>query len=111
MYKVTKALTGILCLGLVFCSGCGSTVMYARATKLPEETQGFMRLAQSSVKVNVVGKDTVSNFKVEQPGAYVLVHEQDVKQLVQNTKKYQAVLDMLRVKDPGIYSEALKVGE
>jgi hypothetical protein len=49
-----------------------------------------MRLAQSSVKVNIVGKDDVGEFKtVEQPGAYCLVHEQDLKVFVENTKKLQ----------------------
>lgn len=75
---------------IVFLCSCGQNkIFYARATRLPEEAQGFMRLAQNSVKVNIVGKDDVGEFRVEQPGAYLLVHEQDVKALVENTKKLQ----------------------
>lgn len=52
-----------------------------------------MRLAQDSVEVNVIGQDGVATFSTVDPGGYVLIHEQDLKQFVRNTKRLQELLE------------------
>ena len=70
---------------LILCAGCMQTeILYARATKLPEEVDGFMRVAQKSVQVNVVGRQEIAD--VECAG-YLLIHEQDLAKLIDNTRK------------------------
>ena len=75
-------------------TGCltQTRVLYARATKLPEEVKGFMRLAQQEVRVNVIGDEKVGTFKTVNAAAYILIHEQDLARLVLNTKKLQELL-------------------
>lgn len=100
---------------LVFVSSClrRDVVQYARATKLPEECQGFMRLVDGKVTVAIIdtknAETTVSTFdtgekkpvpvlvngkltKVE-CSAYLIVHEQDVAQFVRNTQRLQRILN------------------
>jgi len=87
-------------------------VQYARATKLPEECNGFMRLVDGKVTVAIIDTKTesaVSTFdtgekkpipvlvngkltKVE-CSAYLVVHEQDVAQFVRNTQRLQRILN------------------
>lgn len=69
-------------------AGCltRTKILYARGTRLPEEAQGFMRIAQDRVEVNVIGQDGIGTFVVD-PGGYLIVHEQDVAQFVRNTKE------------------------
>jgi hypothetical protein len=73
-------------------------VQYARATKLPDELTGYMRLAESKVKVNVIGTPAVGAFdasertKSSKPeerslSAWLVLHEQDVAQFVRNTQQ------------------------
>ena len=82
----------ILC---VVTAGCltRTKILYARATRLPEEAKGTMRLAQDSVEVNVIGQDGIGEFTTVDPGGYVLIHEQDLAKLIQNTKKLQELLN------------------
>lgn len=63
-----------------------------RATKLPSETRGFMRLAQESVRVNRVGTDRVGTFSTVQAAGYILIHEQDVKAFVRGAVRLQKIL-------------------
>ena len=83
--------TMIFCgaLGIAGCPRSSVEVEYARSTKLPEELNGFMRLAQPTVKVNVIGTDKVGTFKTVEAASYLVLHEQDVAQLVRNTKELQ----------------------
>ena len=48
-----------------------------------------MRLAQSSVQVNVVGDDKVGTF--DNAAGYILYHEQDAAEFIRNTQKAQAL--------------------
>lgn len=64
-------------------------ILYARATRLPEEAKGVMRLAQDTVEVNVIGQDGIGEFTTVNPGGYVLIHEQDLAAFVRNTKRLQ----------------------
>jgi len=95
--------------------GCRySEVQYARATKLHAELTGYMRLAQDTVMVNVIGKDQVGKFKDETTGeerdvlilrdgkleksrvsgvsSYIVLHEQDVRKFVQNTQQLKRLM-------------------
>ena len=51
-----------------------------------------MRLAQSKVQVNVIGTDKLGWFETVDPSGYVLIHEQDLAQLLRNTKRLQELL-------------------
>jgi hypothetical protein len=62
-------------------------VLYARATRLPEELTGTMRLAEKKVKVNVIGTDQIGEFTTVDPGGYVLIHEQDLAKLIETIKE------------------------
>lgn len=75
-------------------AGCltKTRILYARATRLPEEAKGVMRLAQDTVEVNVIGQDGIGEFTTVNPGGYVLIHEQDLAQFVRNTKKLQELM-------------------
>lgn len=79
---------------LIVMTGCltRTKILYARATRLPEEAKGLMRLTQAEVEVNVIGQDGIGMFTVVDPGGYVLIHEQDLAQFVRNTKQLQALL-------------------
>jgi len=83
------ALTMMIC--SVCMAGCltRTKVIYARATRLPKETHGLMRLAEEEILVNVIGTDGVATFRTVSPGGYVLVHEQDLAQFVRNTEELQ----------------------
>ena len=72
-------------------AGCltKTKILYARATRLPEEAKGLMRLTEDEVMVNVIGQDGIGKFTTVNPGGYVLVHEQDLAQFVRNTKRLQ----------------------
>ena len=80
------SLIGILIASLVVLTGCKSTeIVYARATKFPEEANGFMRVAsEDPILVNVAGTD----FAQERSCAgYILIHEQDLAALVEAARK------------------------
>jgi len=83
----------ILILILMICSlasaGCltRTKILYARATRLPEETKGLMRLAVDHVEVNVIGDDGIGIFSTVNPGGYVLIHEQDLAAFVRAVKE------------------------
>ena len=80
-------------------AGCltRTKVLYARATRLPEEVKGTMRLAQDEVLVNVIGQDVLGTFTTVNPGGYVLIHEQDLAAFVRNTQRLQ---DLLKDRSP-----------
>ena len=60
-------------------------IVYARATKYPEEVNGFMRVAtEEPIMVNVAGTDHTGERVV---AGYILIHEQDLAALVQAVKK------------------------
>lgn len=84
------------------CIRASKEVQYARSTKLPEELNGFMRLAQDKVTVNIIGTPDIAIFngwdktRSDKPeernlSAYIVMHEQDVGQFVKNTRKLQAI--------------------
>lgn len=76
----------ILLAVVVALAGCGTTAVHhiARATKLPEEVRGFLRVVQEApVLVGIVGEDEVSERSL---AGYIVVHEQDIAQLVRNTE-------------------------
>lgn len=80
-------------------AGClmRTKILYARATRLPEEAKGTMRLAQDEVLVNVIGQDGLGTFTTVNPGGYVLIHEQDLAQFVKMAKRLQ---DLLKDRSP-----------
>lgn len=104
----------LLAFVLVAASSClvRREVQYARATRLPEECKGFMRLVDGKVTVAIIqsegGVGDVSTFETGEPkavhvlvngkltkvecSAYLVVHEQDVAQFVRNTQRLQALL-------------------
>lgn len=114
---------------LVICSGCITKreVQYVSAVKRPEEINGYMRLAQTSIQVNVIGQEQIATFtddsvkekrdvlitkngkleKITVTGisGYIVIHESDVKRMVLNTKELQKLLA-----DPEIKALALKKG-
>lgn len=81
----------LLLASLVLVAACASKteIHYARATKLPEEVEGFMRLAQDEARVNIVGKAATA--EVSGVAGYILIHEQDLAQLVRNTEELLAL--------------------
>jgi hypothetical protein len=79
--------SGMMLMLVIVMSACSTEVLYARATQAPDEAAGMMRLAQRDVRVTVDGEDGVGEFVAVDPGAYLLVHEQDYAALV------RAVLD------------------
>ena len=89
-------------------------VQYARATKLPSEVKGFMRLAQDKVKVQVINGDgylgefstTEKSFFPEQKhlSSYLLLHERDVASFVKSQKVLNALL-----KDPVLAKQIEKL--
>jgi hypothetical protein len=107
-------------------TGCKETVYIARATRMPEETVGFarliepqvgvsrlqdekfLRLNQKTVRVNVQGDKTIAAFKAVDPSAYLLVHEGDMAQFVKNTARLQALLRVLRARNPQLAAEIEK---
>lgn len=93
---VFRALT-LLCLAavLLFCGSCANTeIIYARATKLPEEDAGFMRIAtEDPIDVDVIG---VPNSHTSRPlAAYCVVHEQDLAGMLRTIARFQRVLTAL----------------
>ena len=64
-------------------------VLYARATKAPENLNGIMRLAERKVRVAVEGSDRVGIVVLDQPGAFMVIHEADLSRLIANTQKLQ----------------------
>ena len=48
-----------------------------------------MRLAQETVKVNVVGDEAVATFSTVQAAGYILIHESDLKALVKSARESQ----------------------
>ena len=87
-------MTCLLMICFVGMAGCltRTKVLYARGTRLPEEANGFMRLVQDQVEVNVIGQDGIGTFTPVDPGGYVLIHEGDLAQFVRNTKRLQELL-------------------
>ncbi len=110
------SLTPIFLLGITGCLG-QTEVVNARMTKLPTEVVGMARIEQASVKVGVVGTDKVGIETIpseqRQPGFFkrvkesfhhvfhsgkvvsipaggmLVVHEQDMAALIQNTQQLQ----------------------
>jgi len=89
-----KALCLILVLMSAALTGCltQTRILYARATKLPAEVKGFMRLAQDSVRVNVIGDEKVGDFTTANAAAYILIHEQDVRAFVRAQQRLAKIL-------------------
>ena len=87
--------TILMALCLTCMAGCltRTEVMYARATKAPENLNGVMRLAQRKVRVTVEGSGRVGVSIFDQPGAMILVHEGDLSRLIENTRKLKELLD------------------
>lgn len=79
----------ILTLVCLTCMGCltRTEVLYARATKVPDNVTGVMRLADRKVRVVVEGSDRVGIFKTIDPQGYMLIHEADLSRLIENTRK------------------------
>lgn len=102
--RLSRCVTGLLILtmGLFFVAvlalpGCATQerISIARATRLPAEVAGFARVMQSEpVKIGIVGTDTVA---AENIAGYIVVHEQDLAQLLRNTDELLA----LKAKPPG----------
>ena len=52
-----------------------------------------MRLAQTTVIVNVVGDDKLGTFSTVEAAAYLLVHELDLKKYVDNTRNFNKLVE------------------
>lgn len=68
-------------------AGCATEQVHhlARATRLPEEARGFLRVvSETPVVVGIVGEDEVSERSI---AGYLVLHEQDVAALVRNTEE------------------------
>lgn len=89
----------IMMLGCFLSMGCFSRteVLYARATKKPENLTGVMRLAQGKVRVHVEGTNRVGTFRTMEPLGYMLIHEADLAKLLENTRK---LLELRNVTPP-----------
>jgi len=83
-----------------------NTVQYARSTQLPDELKGLMRLAQSEVKVNIIGSDKMGDFKTVEAASYILIHELDMAKFVRNTKRLQMLVEHLQKNHPGALKDA-----
>jgi hypothetical protein len=68
-------------------------VLYARATKVPDNVTGIMRLADRKVRVVVEGSDRVGEFRTIDPQGYMLIHEADLSRLIENTRKLLELKD------------------
>lgn len=97
--KLSRCVTALLMLtmGLFFVgvlglsAGCATQerISLARATRLPAEVAGFARVMQSEpVKIGIVGTDTVAD---ENIAGYIVIHEQDLAQLLRNTDELLAL--------------------
>ena len=76
-------------------AGCATQteIIVARSTRLPEEADGMLRvMTEEPIRVGVIGTDGVAERSV---AGYVLLHEQDVAQLVRNTE------ELLRIREDG----------
>lgn len=116
-WLVLTLLIAISCLASVGCLRPKEEVIVARATKMPEEIKGFMRLVQTKVKVQVIGQDSVGEFDASEKttmerkpeyknlSAYIVLHEQDVAQFVRNTDLLNKLAE-----DPEIRALAVKKG-
>lgn len=84
--RLRKTMGALAVAGVLLLPGCASKVdiLYARASKRPEETNGFLRMAQDEARVNVVGTDTAA--EMSGLAGYLLLHEQDVAALVRAAK-------------------------
>lgn len=80
MILILSCLIGTSCL-------TRTEILYARATKVPENINGIMRLATREVRVVVEGSDRVGTFRTIDPQGYMLIHEADLSRLISNTKK------------------------
>lgn len=85
----------ILILVCLLSMGCltRTEVLYARATKVPENINGVMRLATRKVRVTVEGSDRVGTFRTIDPHGYMLIHEADLSRLIENTRKLLELKD------------------
>lgn len=79
-------LIAAFCLSMAGCL-TRTEVLVARLEKSPDNLNGVMRLAQRKVRVIVEGSDRVGRFTIEQPAAYILIHEGDLSRLIANTKR------------------------
>lgn len=71
-------LVAVLCCAM----GCGTVDRHhiARATRLPEETRGFLRVIQEdAILVGIVGEDVAERRSI---AGYLVLHEQDVAEFV-----------------------------
>lgn len=77
-------------------------IQYARSAKMPDELNGFARIAQIKVMATVIGADAVvGEMDLTEPSAkpnqrylsaYLAVHELDLAKLIHNTQKLQTLL-------------------
>lgn len=77
-------------------AGCGTTAVHhiARATKLPEEVRGFLRVVDDRpIVVGIVGEDATSERSI---AGYVVLHEHDLAQLIRNTEALLALRAEMR---------------
>ena len=73
--------------------------MYARFTKLPTELEnGPMRLAQSSVQVQIMGQGNISTFTTVEAASYFIVHELDLAAFIQRKQLLTQILQDDEVK-------------
>ena len=74
---LASPLVALLIGGVTSCGSLTKTeILYASATRSSIETQGHMRLAVKSVRVNVEGTDKVDT--LDPCGGYYLVHKTDL---------------------------------
>lgn len=85
-------LMAAFCLSIAGCF-TRTEVLYARATKAPENLNGIMRLATRKVRVVVEGSGRVGTFRTIDPHGYMLIHEQDLSRLLKNTDRLLELLD------------------
>lgn len=97
--RLSRCVTGLLILTMGLFSvgvlglsaGCATQerISLARATRLPAEVAGFARVMQSEpVQIGIVGTDTVAS---ENIAGYIVIHEQDLAQLLRNTDELLAL--------------------
>lgn len=110
---ITATFLGLLpmILLLIGTQGCDEKeVQMARTARLPEELNGFMRLVQTKVKVQVIGAkdDLVREFSADEVtdtakkkpeykhlSAYIVLHELDVRMFIRNTQRLKEVEEEL----------------
>jgi len=81
---------------MLIVSGCRGQhtveIHETRATKKPEDIDGFMRLAQKKVRVRVEPKNKPGYLTTTNPQGYMLIHEGDLSALIKNHKRLKILL-------------------